>query len=155
MKLIIIENHQPLPVKQYGGIERISLFHYTAQCELGVNDPVLICLHGSSVSTPNGKVIQLSRNEMNDLLSNKLPLRNLVSDADIVLTNNSELFFPIDLSGTNAYTLNNTIQFNLIASNTLSISSDQSIIYIIYIFLLICLRFFVEYSISAFFLLGL
>ena len=49
MKLIIIENHQPLPVKQYGGIERISLFHYTAQCELGVNDPVLICLHGSSI----------------------------------------------------------------------------------------------------------
>jgi len=101
MKLVIIENHQPLPVKQYGGIERISLFHYTAQCELGVNDPVLICLHGSSISTQNGKVIQLSRKEMDDLLSNKLPLRNLISDADIVLTNNSELFFPIDLSGTN------------------------------------------------------
>ena len=100
MKLVIIENHQPLPVKVYGGIERISLFHFMGQCALREIDVVLVCLEGSTVSDPYGEVKTITPNEMKLLISGKLPLKEIVSDCDILLTNNSEEMFPVDLGGT-------------------------------------------------------
>jgi glycosyltransferase involved in cell wall biosynthesis len=102
MRLVIIENHQPLPVKTYGGIERISLFHFQAQCEIKELDPVLICLDGSTVKDDYGTVITISPNEMAALLSSRIPLDIFVKKADIVLTNNSEDLFPINLGQSGA-----------------------------------------------------
>lgn len=97
MKLAIIENHQPLPVAIYGGIERISLFHFLAQCELNVNQCALICLEGSTVEHPNGEVIKISKNQMSDLMAGKLPLDEIVKDCDIVLTNTPQSLAPIQV----------------------------------------------------------
>lgn len=106
MKLAILENHQTLPVKVYGGIERISLFHFMGQCALKEIEVVLICLAGSTVSDPYGEVKMITGEEMKNLLSGKLPLRDVVSDCDILLTNNSCEMFPVDLSGTNTTRIN-------------------------------------------------
>lgn len=109
MKIAIIENHQPLPAKVYGGIERITLFHFAAQCILKEIDITLICLAGSTVdeyANGHGKIKMLSPDEMKALISGKLPFRSVVGTPDIpdipdiLLTNNSEEMFPIDLTGT-------------------------------------------------------
>lgn len=98
MKFAIIENHQPLPVKLYGGIERISLFHFLAQCELKVHEPVLICLEGSTVSHPNGEVVQVSKEDMTRLMRGELPLDEVVPDCDLVLTNTPESLAPLKIA---------------------------------------------------------
>jgi hypothetical protein len=98
LKFAIIENHQPLPVKLYGGIERISLFHFLAQCELKVHEPFLICLEGSTVSHPDGQVIQISKADMARLMGGDLPLDELVPDCDLVLTNTPERLAPLKIS---------------------------------------------------------
>lgn len=66
MKLTIFQERLPLPVEGYGGTERVSQAHFIGQCELNIHEVTLVCRSESTISHPNGNVIKLDEEILQD-----------------------------------------------------------------------------------------
>ncbi len=101
MKLTIFQERLPLPVVGYGGTERVSQSHFIGQCELNKHDVTLVCRKESTISHPNGKVIFLEEEILQDLRKGRKKVKDYIPDGDIILVQFPESTDPMDLSETN------------------------------------------------------
>ena len=101
MKLTIFQERLPLPVMGYGGTERVSQSHFIGQCELNEHEVTLVCRTESTISHPNGKVIKLDEDILQDLRKGRKKVKDYIPDGDIILVQFPESTDPMDLSETN------------------------------------------------------
>ncbi len=80
MKICLFDHHDnKYPIKGYGGIERVNQLLYITLCEAGY-DTTLICVKGSDINVPNGKVIDLDFNELENIRYGRTPVSNYFND---------------------------------------------------------------------------
>ena len=101
MKLTIFQERLPLPVKGYGGTERVSQAHFIGQCELNIHEVTLVCRSESTISHPNGNVIKLDEDILQDLRKGRRKAIDYIPDGDIIIMNFPEVTDPMNLSDTN------------------------------------------------------
>ena len=101
MKLTIFQERLPLPVEGYGGTERVSQAHFIGQCELNIHEVTLVCRSESTISHPNGNVIKLDEEILQDLRKGKRKVKDYIPDGDIILVQFPESTDPMDLTDTN------------------------------------------------------
>lgn len=101
MKLTIFQERLPLPVSGYGGTERVSQSHFIGQCELNKHDVTLVCRTESTISHPNGKVVKLDENILQDLRKGRKKIKDYIPDGDIILVQFPESTDRMDLTETN------------------------------------------------------
>ena len=88
------------PAEGYGGGKGISEAHFIGQCELNIHEVTLVCRSESTISHPNGNVIKLDEDILQDLRKGKRKVKDYIPDGDIILVQFPESTDPMDLSDT-------------------------------------------------------